>query len=184
LDSASGVGNSYLQAYESPPATGDSGTKTPSTRNDSKWCATPGLVIGLCPFSRGIETPSERIRFDLTVPFRGNILLKPLRKSRQLLPGELSDGFLKLLDTHGRILSVICGKCNHLGRGGGSKNPLAPEGFFHRALDQERGDLLGAFVQGGVRFLQALDFAGGKGGLDFGHEGMDGLARLRIDGVA
>ena len=44
--------------------------------------------------------------------------------------------------------------------------------------------MLGAFVEGGVRLLQALDFAGLEGGLDLGHEAGDGFAGGCIDSIA
>ncbi len=42
-------------------------------RSASKRRAASGLVIGLCPFARGIKAPGKRIRLYLAVPLGGYI---------------------------------------------------------------------------------------------------------------
>ena len=81
-------------------------TRTPVMRSDSKRCAAPGLVVGFRTFAGRVEAPGTDVGLNLSVPFVGDILLKPLREGGKLLFGEARNGCFEFLNAHAEKLQT------------------------------------------------------------------------------
>jgi hypothetical protein len=116
-------------------------------RNASKWRATAGFEVFVCPFSSGIEVPSNDVSFDLPVPLVGCEFVEPFAETCELYCGKVRNSRFEILHAHALKIIDKAWDCKSLRPGSPTDpNKSLVEGeqhyWVHMALDRFTGKVI------------------------------------------